>query len=199
MKRWLALLLAPALALIAFAADEELPAPENQPPLEIDPPILIQQRTPEGAPDVPPAPEAVDLAKVESDLARARRNAASGDPLFRAGIISKVEAEERVLRVVRLEAKLAEARLEAARKKLEEQKAAARQVEIEAQLRAGENQVAQATQAAEQATAEKHRAEVESASRNLQRQQKLLALGSGRRSDVQRAQKRLADLQGADH
>ncbi|MGI8435676.1 MAG: hypothetical protein ACR2NX_02050 [Chthoniobacterales bacterium] len=199
MKRWLAVLLAPALALIAFAAEEDLPAPESQASLEIEPPILIQQRTPEGAPDVPAPPEAVDIAKVETDLARARRNAASGDRLFRAGIISKVAAEERVLRVVRLEAKLAQARLEAARKKLEEQKDAARQVEIEAQLRSGEDQVAQATQAADQATAEKHRAEVESASRNLQRQQKLLALGSARRSDVQRAQKRLADLQGVNH
>ncbi len=166
---------------------------------EIEPPLLIQSRNPDGTPDVPAPPEEADVAKIETDLARAKKSAASGERLYRAGIIAKVEAEERALKVVRLEAKLAEARLTAAKTKLDEQKAQARVVEIEAQLRAGEDQVAQAAQAAEEAVREKQRAELESAVRNLARQQKLLALGSGRKSDVSRAAKKLAELQGTEN
>ena len=101
------------------------------------------------------------------------------------------------MKVVRLEARLAAARLELAKHKLDEQKTQNRVVEIEAQLRAGEDQVAAAARAAEEAATEQRRAELDAALRNLQRQQKLLALGSGRKADVSRAQKKLAELQGA--
>lgn len=178
-------------------AQEELPAPDNSQPLEIEPPLLIPSRNADGSPNLPTPPEQVDIVKLEADLARAKRNAASGERMFRAGIIAKVESEERVLRVVRLEAKLAEARLEVARTRLSEQKAQTQVVEIEAQLRAGENNVAAAARAAAEAAQERQRAELEAALRNLARQQKLLALGSGRRADVNRAEKKLAELQGA--
>ena len=178
-------------------AQEELPAPDNSQPLEIEPPLLIPSRNADGSPNLPTPPEQVDIVKLEADLARAKRNAASGERMFRAGIIAKVESEERVLRVVRLEAKLAEARLEVARTRLSEQKAQTQVVEIEAQLRAGENNVAAAARAAAEAAQERQRAELEAALRNLARQQKLLALGSGRRADVRCAEKKLAELQGA--
>lgn len=180
-----------------LSAQEELPAPESSQPLEIEPPLLIPSRNADGSPNLPTPPEQVDIVKLEADLARAKRNAASGERMYRAGIIAKVESEERVLKVVRLEAKLAEARLEAARTRLSEQKAQTQVVEIEAQLRAGENNVAAAARAAEEAAQERQRAELEAALRNLARQQKLLALGSGRRADVSRAEKKLAELQGA--
>ncbi|HEV3410786.1 MAG TPA: hypothetical protein VG095_10865, partial [Chthoniobacterales bacterium] len=56
---------------------------------------------------------------------------------------------------------------------------------------------ATAEETAKRTAEERHRAELEAALRNLQRQQKLLALGSGRKADVSRAEKRLAELQGA--
>jgi outer membrane protein TolC len=54
--------------------------------------------------------------------------------------------------------------------------------------------LAHAIKAAHAAAAERERAELEAAKTNLQRQQKLLALGSGRKSDVARAEQKLAEL-----
>lgn len=196
MRWWFGALLL-VVAFLPLRAQEDLPQPDASQPLEIEPPILIPSRNPDGSPNLPTPPEQVDIAKLESHLARAQRNAASGERMFRAGIIAKVESEERVLKVVRLEAELAEARLAAARSQLSEQKAQAQMVEIEAQLRTRENQVAEAARAAAQAAEERERAELEAAMRNLARQQKLLALGSGRRADVSRAEKKLAELRGA--
>ena len=196
MKWWFAAFLL-TISCGPLSAQEELPIPDNSQSLEIEPPLLIPSRNADGSPNLPTPPEQVDIVKLEADLARAKRNAASGERMYRAGIIAKVESEERVLKVVRLEAKLAEARLEAARTRLSEQKAQTQVVEIEAQLRAGETNVAEAARAAEEAAQERQRAELEAALRNLARQQKLLALGSGRRADVNRAEKKLAELQGA--
>ncbi len=199
MRWWIGALLLAVACSPLWAQDEALPLPDDGQALEIEPPILIPSRSANGEPDLPTTPEQVDLAKLEADLARAKRNADSGERMFRAGIISKVESEERALRVVRLEAKLAEARLEAARSHLNEQKSETQVVEIEAQLRSGENQVAEAARAAAEAAEQRQRAELEAAVRNLARQKKLLALGSGRRADVNRAEKKLAELQGPEN
>ncbi len=155
---------------------------------------MIGNRAPDGSIVVAPqsanaAPADVDLARLESDLARARKSAASGERLYKAGIIAKVEAEERVLKVIRLEASLAEARLQEAKRQAE----GAKPSEESAQA------IAQAETAAERAAEERRRAELEAALRNLQRQQKLLALGSGRKADVNRAEQKLAELQHPPH
>jgi len=198
MKRRLGALLI-AILIVPLRAEDDLPRPDDGQPLEIEPPVLIQSRAPDETPDEPSPPEQLDLVKLEADLAKAKKSAASGERLYRAGIIAKVESEERTLKVVQVEAKLAEARWTAAKTKLDEQKAQARVVEIEAQLRAGEDQVTEAARAAAEAMNEQHRAELEAALRNLQRQQKLLALGSGRKSDVNRAEKKVAELQSAEN
>lgn len=181
MNRWIATGFA-AIAVVAFAADEDAPLPEQAEGLEIEPPILIHSRDQNGLPVVAATPAPPDIAKLEKDLARAKRNAASADQLYKAGIIAKVEAEDRVLRVVRLEAQLAAARLDDAKSKTADDAAA--------------QDLADAEAAAKRAADEKHRAELDAALRNLQRQQKLLALGSARKADVARAEKRLAELQG---
>ncbi len=179
-----------AMTVIARAAlyAQDLPAPDgNEQALEVEPPLLIQSRNADGSlvlsKDASAPAADVDIEKLEHNLARAKRNAAGAEREFRAGIISKVEAEERALRVVRLEATLAEARLTAAKRA-----AAAEEIDLAA-----------VTEAATRAAAERRRAEVEMAVRNLQRQQKLLALGSGRKADVNRAEKKLADLQQAQN
>ncbi len=167
------------LALAAAAGAQELPTGKDDEAGDVDPPILIQERKPDGSFVLSGAAQTapdLDLEKLERDLARARRGAAGAEGLYRAGIISKVEAEERALRVVRLEAKLATARLELAR-----QNAAA--------------DLASVKEAAERAVTERTRAELEVAARNVDRQKKLLALGSGRRGDLQRAEQKLAELQ----
>src|ERR1043166_5773655 len=96
----------------SLLAEEELPQEPNE-PLDIEPPLLIQeipgrgpaQRAPEVAPA--PAPERIQLA-----LDKAKKSAASGERLYKSGVIAKVEAENRSKKVIRLETELAETQLE---------------------------------------------------------------------------------------
>jgi hypothetical protein len=181
----------------AFAADE-LPSADESQPLDIEPPLLIQNRAPDGSlPDSRAnAPGDLDVAKLQTDLERAKKSAASGERLYKAGILAKVEAEERSVKVVRLEAKLAEAELAAAKAKVEDLKASGGGDEaFVRELQAAEALVADATANTERAAAARRAAEVEAAARNVERQQKLLALGSGHKADVNRAQEKLAKLQ----
>ena len=165
-------------AVPAFSLEEpELPQPSDSLSSDIEPPPLLQNLASDDSTLDPRSPSAI-----EDDLARARKRAASADRLFRAGIIAKVEAEQRVLRVVQLEAMLAEARLEEARK-------------AAAETGKPESEIANIAEAARIATERCHRAEIEAALRNLQRQKKLLALGSAHKSDVNRAEEKLAALQ----
>ena len=178
------------LAGSVCAGEEALPQdPEEA--LEIDPPVLIESRGADGTLVIKGAGPVTDsdqeLAKLEKDLARAKRSAEGADRMYRSGIIAKAEAEARVLKVVQLEAKLADARLANAKRKAGEESVA----------EPHEAAVVQAAEAARRATEERKRAELEAALRNLQRQQKLLALGSGRKADVNRAEQKLAELQRA--
>ena len=208
MNRWLSALVVATSFSVALAQDlptEELPAPGDplptqDVPLEIEPPLLITTRGPDGSLPDPrgSAPANVDIAKLEKDLARATKNAAGAERLFKAGIISKVDMEERGLRVVRLQASLEAARFEEAKRAMQEQKERAGAASSETDLQASEQSVAEAEQAAARAAEERRRAELEAALRNLQRQQKLLALGSGRKADLNRAQQKLAELQRAE-
>lgn len=192
MKSLAGALLVACSAATLFGIEDDLPAPDKGLSLEVEPPLLIQNRAPDGS----LRDENPDLAKLKNDLGRADRNAASGERLYKTGIISKVEAEERALHVVRLRAKLAEARVKQAKIELDELKAKdAAGVISSDELKASQTALADATQGAERAAEERRAAETEAAARNLQRQEKLLALGSGREADVNRAQQKLAELQ----
>ena len=178
MRRWLIILGMIVAAGPAFSLEEpELPGQSDSLPSDIEPPLLSQNLAPDDSTLDPRSTSAI-----EDELARARKRAASADRLFRAGIIAKVEAEQRVLRVVQLEAMLAGARLEEARK-------------AAAETGKSESEIAGIAEAARIATERCHRAEIEAALRNLQRQKKLLALGSAHKSDVNRAEEKLAKLQ----
>lgn len=162
----------------AFALEEpEFPGQSDSLSSDIEPPLLSQNLALDDSTLDPRSASAI-----ESDLERARKRAAGADRLFRAGIIAKVEAEQRALRVVQLEAALAEARLKETRK-------------VAAATGKPESAIADLAEAARIATERCHRAEIEAALRNLQRQKKLLALGSARKSDVNRAEENLAKLQ----
>jgi hypothetical protein len=164
----------------AFALDEpEISGQSNSLPSDIEPPLLSQNLAPDDSTLDPRSTPAI-----ESDLERARKRAASAERLFRAGIIAKVEAEQRALRVVQLGATLAEARLDEARK-----------VVAETGKPVSDGEIAKLAEEARIAREQCHRAELEAALRNLQRQKKLLALGSARKSDVNRAEEKLAELQ----
>ena len=189
MKGWLGLIVS-ALIVLSAGAQTELPLPshDGEEPGEIDPPLLITSRARDGSiPDLPGITREAspaDVAKLESDLLRAQKRAAGADRLYKAGISAKVDAEQRVLKVVQLEAALAQARVDAAKAKVES-----------AEDGSTRTLLANAEAAAKQALEQRQQAELEAAMRNLQRQQKLLALGSGRKADVSRAEAKLAELQ----
>lgn len=197
MRRGIAGVLISALAVSVLFAEENLPTQDENEMLEIEPPLLIQSRGPDGLPILPNAPQPPDIAKLEGDLARAKKSAAAGEHLYKAGIIAKVEAEERALKVVRLQASLATAQLEEAKSKADPQNT--ERENTSPSPNGDDTEIAQAEQAAARAIEERRRAELEAALRNLQRQQKLLALGSGRKADVNRAEKKLAELQHAQN
>lgn len=198
MMRWLALPLLLALAA-SLSAEEELPTDPNE-PMDIEPPLLIQETpnrnivytTPAIAEQKPqPDAEQITLA-----LEKARKSAAAGERLYKGGIIAKVEAENRVLKVIRLEADLAEANFELARQNAAVQEARVEAGEIEpSEVEAANALIVAAAKEAEAAVARKKKAELEAAVLNLRRQQKLLAMGSGRKSEVNRAQEKVTALQ----
>jgi hypothetical protein len=191
------------LFILVFAAtlpaQEQLPTDPSE-PMDVEPPLLIQEApnqnivyTNPGSPDQKPVP---DPDQIAATLEKARKSAASGERMYKSGIIAKVDAENRALKVIRLEADLAEAKLELAKQNVvaQQERLEAREIsqpEFEAaQLLAGA-----AMKEAESATAKKEKAELDAAMLNLQRQKKLLVMGSGRKSEVSRAQEKVSALQ----
>jgi hypothetical protein len=198
MMRWIALPF-----VLAFAAT--LPAQETLPtnpeePTDIEPPLLIQEAPNQNivytTPADPADKPAPDLDQLTASLEKAKKSAASGERLYKGGIIAKVEAENRALKVVRLEADLAEAKLELAKQNVEVQQARLEAGEIaQSDIEAAKSLELSAKKEAETAAARKERAELDAAVLNLHRQQKLLAMGSGRKSEVNRAQEKVSALQ----
>jgi multidrug resistance efflux pump len=198
MVRFIALPLVLAFAATLWA-QEELPTDPNE-PMDIEPPLLIQESpnrnivytTPGGADQKPQA----DPDQIAAALEKAKKSAASGERLYKSGIIAKVEAENRALKVIRLEADLAEAKLELAKQNVAVQESRLEAGEVsEADMETARALVAAAEKDSESAVAKKAKAELDAATLNLQRQQKLLAMGSGRKSEVNRAQEKLSALQ----
>ena len=185
-----------ATAMVALAADQPPPADADV-SFEIEPPLLIPNRSDEPLPAsaVATPMQDVDLARLEKDFQRAKRNAAGVERFCKIGALSKTEAEQRALRAIRLESDLANARLAQVKQEL---------VQKEKQLTAGEiskgdltqteSALALAIEAAHGAAAKRQRAELEAAEANVHRQEKLLTLGSARKSDVSRAEQKLAEL-----
>ncbi len=189
-----------AALLMGFVAITLFAQEPNKDPdsFDIEPPLLIPNREDEqlsNSKTSPASPRDVDLAKLEKEFERAKRNAASAERLCRIGALSKLEAEQRVLRCVHLEFDLANARLVCAKEEM---------LKKEKQLTAGEiaktdvtpteTSLALAIEAAHAAAAKREQAEMAAAEANVHRQEKLLALGSARKSDVARAEQKLADL-----
>jgi hypothetical protein len=198
MMRWIALPLVLVCAA-AVAAQEDLPKDPEQ-PMDIEPPLLIQETpnqnivyTSPGGADQKPAP---NVDQLTASVEKARKSAASGERLYKAGIIAKVEAENRALKVIRLEAELALAKLDLAKENVADEQTRLEAGEIsQSDAEAARSAELAATKEAELAIAKKDKAELDAAVLNLQRQKKLLAMGSGRKSEVNRAQEKVSALQ----
>ncbi|HXY60060.1 MAG TPA: hypothetical protein VEH26_00500 [Chthoniobacterales bacterium] len=191
-----------AILLIVSATllgqDQSTKDPEGS--FEIEPEILPQNLKEDAALEKSAAPVPVlDVAKLEKDLERARRNAATAEHFYKIGALAKAEAEARALKVVRLEADLENARLaEAKAESLSQQGETPAQGEGKKVSAKADIDLARAIEAAHAAAAKRKQAELEAAEINVRRQQKLLALGSGHKSDVARAEQKLAELRQAN-
>ncbi len=191
MLRGVALLLGlAATTLLAQGPDKD---PDS---FDIEPPQLIPNRDNEKVAKAEPSPARdVDLAKLEKEFERAKRNSAALDRLLKIGALSKLEVEQRRLRVVHLEFQLAEARLLAAKEKMLEKDKQVNAGEIaKTDASPTENNLALAISAAHTAHAKSDQADIDAAEANVHRQEKLLALGSARKKDVDRAVQKLAAL-----
>ena len=177
-----------AVANMALAADQSRNSDEPG-EFDIEPPILKQNLSNE------PLSSEAEVARLEKQFQLAKQIAASAARLYKIGVLSKAEMEQRLLKVIQCECNLAIARLAFC----EEQIAALQSLVVSGEnakdeLAQARADLAQLTEAAEIATAKRERAELEAAELNLRRQQKLLKLGVARESDVTRAEEKLAEL-----
>ena len=178
-----------ALAIAVWAADQSADNKSEEPEsFDVEPPILKQNLSDEPLPDG-------DVARLEKQLERAKQNAAGAERLYKIGVLAKAEVEQRLLKIVRCESDLANARVARAKEELTERESQFATGEITRdELESMKTALAQLTEAAQVATAKRERAELEAAEANLRRQQKLLKLGVGQKSDVTRAEEKLAEL-----
>ena len=178
-----------ALAMAVWAVDQSAENKSEEPDsFDVEPPILKQNLSDEPLPNG-------DLARLEKQLERAKQNAAGAERLCKIGVLAKMEVEQRLLKVIRCESDLANARVARAKEELAEKESQLATAEITRdELESMKTALAQLTEAAQAAMAKRERAELESAEANLRRQQKLLKLGIGQKSDVTHAEEKLAEL-----
>src|SRR5213082_1541927 len=178
-----------ALAIAAWGANQSAGSKSEEPDsFDVEPPILKQNLSDEPLPNG-------DLARLEKQLERARQNAAGAERLYKIGVLAKVEVEQRLLKVIRCESELANARVARAKDELAEKESQLATGEItKDELESMKTALAQLTETAQAATTKRERAELDAAEANLRRQQKLLKLGIGQKSDVTQAEEKLAEL-----
>jgi multidrug resistance efflux pump len=194
MTRVLALLvtLFPAVTL-TLAEDQSRPnKSEESNSFNVELPILKQKLS--GDRSAPEAPGDA-VARLETKLQEAKRDAKGVERLCKHGVLSKLEMEQRLLNVIQCEAELASARLAEAKQKIADLQAGVASGEsAKDQLASAKAALKQLSEATEAAKAKRERAELEAAEANVRRQQQLLKLGVAAQSDVDGAEEKLAEL-----
>lgn len=194
--------LTPLLLLLSAATfAQELPKRDGPPEFELEPKLMLND-----LPDLPlpkdgkwdaetGKPQSFDVAKLSGELERAKKSAAVRERLCRAGVFSKVEAEQAALRVVKLTKDLAAARAAVCTAEVAElqRRATAGEANAEA-LAAAEKELAALTTSANEAAEKWSQAQRTAAELRVQRERKLLAAGAGSRSQVKRAEAALQSL-----
>lgn len=195
----LALLVAliPTVTLI-LAEDQLRPnKSEQSDSLDVEPPMLKQNLLNDvSALDAP----GDAVPRLEKKLEEAKRDAKGVERLCKNGVFSKVEMEQRLLKVIQCEAELASTRLAEANAKVALLESGVGSGEVaKDQLATAKATLKQLSEAAEAAKAKRERAELEAAEANVRRQQQLLKLGVAAKSDVDQAEEKLAELKAQKH
>src|SRR5205823_12798731 len=103
-----------ALAIAAWGADQSAGNKSDEPDsFDVEPPILKQNLTDEPLPNG-------DLARLEKQLERAKQNGAGAERLYKIDVLAKMEVEQRLLKVIRCESDLENARVARAKDELAE-------------------------------------------------------------------------------
>src|SRR5690242_18837742 len=144
-----------ATAILAIAADQSAKNKSDEPEaFDIEPPILKQNISDAPLPQAG-TPDA-EVARLEKQLERAQRNADGAERLYKIGVLAKVEVEQRLLRIVRTEADLANALVAQSKEKVaEEESRVASGENAKHELDAAKATLAQLAQAAEVAVAKR--------------------------------------------
>src|SRR5438309_10656764 len=109
-----------AAAVVTIAAEPPASNKSDGPEaFDIEPPILKQNLSDAPLPEKG-TPDA-EVARLEKQLERAKRNADGAERLYKIGVLAKVEVEQRLLRIVRTESDLASARVIQAKEKAAEE------------------------------------------------------------------------------
>ena len=143
----------------------------------------------------PPEGPGDPVARLETKLEEAKRDAKGVEGLCKRGVLSKLEMEQRLLKVIQCEAELASARLAEAQQKIADLQSNVGSGEsAKDQLASAKAALKQLSEATEAAKAKRERAELEAGEANVRRQQQLLKLGLAAQSDVDGADEKLAEL-----
>jgi multidrug resistance efflux pump len=194
MTRVLALLALFIPASVLSLAEDQSPRnkSEESDSVDVEPPVLRQNLSDDRSAG---ATAGEVVARLEKKLAEAKGDAEGVERLCKNGALSKVEMEQGLLKAIRCEAELANARLAEAEEKIAALESGTASGE------SGKDQLASAkaglkhlSEAAEAAMAKRERAELEAADANVRRQQQLLKLGIAAKEDVDRAEEKLAEL-----
>lgn len=192
-----ALILFAVLAAAPMRAQDDLPKHGAGEPMDFEPKLMLDGPR---AAIVEPSP-AVSLedrvTQLEATLLAAERAAAEAGQLFKDGVLAKVEAEGRELRVVEIRKKLADARLAvaaanagAAKKSFDAHQGSQSDVD------AANAALKTALETATAASADWNKARLAAAELDLKRKRMLYAEGAASRREVQLAQDHLALLSG---
>jgi len=194
MTRVLALLavVIPSVALALAEDQSQRNKSDESDSFDVKPPVLKQNLLNDPS---PPAAAGDAVARLEKKLEEAKEDSKGVQRLCKIGVLSKVEMEQRLLKVIQCEAELASARLAEAKAKVAElESGVAVGQTANDQLASTKAALRQMSKAAEAAMAERQRAELEAAEANVRRQQELLKRGVAAKSDVDRAEEKLVQL-----
>src|SRR3954471_19363331 len=111
MKGWVAGLL---LIVVTAFSQTELPESDDYESFEVEPPALLPPNPDkqESKTEAQSGEPGRDPAELEKKLERARRTAAEAEQLYKKGVLSRMEVESRMLRIVRVQFDLETARFE---------------------------------------------------------------------------------------
>jgi multidrug resistance efflux pump len=194
-----------ALGLTAWAAEDDLPKQGKTEAVEAGAPLFRNEAGGDMIPGTnvpdfellpadPPEP-VLDVERAKADYERAQRKQVRWQKLVKAGVLAQVEAENAVVQTAKARVKYEKARVAEQQRALEElrEKVKAGQAAVDA-VTSAESALATARAMSGEAEQALKQTLLLYAESNVDRQRRLIAMGSGSRSQLRRAEDNLSLL-----